>query len=851
MATPLRATPRPFKPTQRRGKALAGALSGVLAGASRLARRHAALAATGSLLLLLCSLQAWALWRAPPAWYPAAVTVRLAPGESITLGQRELAAPQADKAHLTLRRGPRDGWTLRNLSAAKQVVLQGEAGEQRMGSVALRGGQRFQVGHHRFDVLSASASEVAFNRDGVQWRYDGAVLYRDGRAQSPCADAHLAARALALWNRWLPRPLSIARPLSFGGNVHCDNRLGLEDITPGTALLARAGSDGPLRGQLQLSAASPDGERGAVLLLDGARQTDLRQQELPLAGVHAIIVGHSRLLLTQRNDQLSMQPGRRVTLFNVAELKLPTQVDWQWRQRALWHNPASSALWAGLALCLVLLAAAVVMAARETTTAKLAASTQHAAIHARPWPIWLNRLNWLGTVVLLLCGLSALLLQRAGSTPSAACSLLLAACALFWWLALPGRLTLANAAAVILLAAGLLSQLDLGLGANDVSWLRYHQKSCALLAVGAGLGGVWRLWAAQRAALLPQRATEWILATFAAVALAGLAAEVLWGDETGVFDLQPVELAKLALTCLTAHCLALRLGWQSGPRRLAEHGARWLRLIAPALLFLALLGLALVQVDDYSPLILLLVWSMAMMLAYGLAGGNRLLAALPLAAMLLAVAAIVWLRLADADSAAHWPQNGGFYADRFQVWLAPARHPHTGQQLLLGARAIAEGGWWGGDGLLGLRSLGQGAGAALRIPAVQDDFAPAFFLNRHGLLGALLLWTVQAALLAGLLWGAARNHAAGAVSRDFRQAWAGRFRYFTLCGGAALLFGHLLLSWGTNLAIFPIMGQPMSFLSAGGSHLLFFLLPLLSFAAISAQSLQENESCRSMSNMKC
>jgi cell division protein FtsW len=31
----------------------------------------------------------------------------------------------------------------------------------------------------------------------------------------------------------------------------------------------------------------------------------------------------------------------------------------------------------------------------------------------------------------------------------------------------------------------------------------------------------------------------------------------------------------------------------------------------------------------------------------------------------------------------------------------------------------------------------------------------------------------------------------------------------------------------------------MSFLSAGGSHLLFFLLPLLAFSAVSAQSLEE------------
>jgi cell division protein FtsW len=324
----------------------------------------------------------------------------------------------------------------------------------------------------------------------------------------------------------------------------------------------------------------------------------------------------------------------------------------------------------------------------------------------------------------------------------------------------------------------------------------------------------------------------------------------MWGDETGVFDLQPVELAKLALTALTAHCLALRMGWDEPGRRRPSQALRWLRLIAPALLFLALLGLALVQVDDYSPLILLLVWSMAMAFAYALAARKRVLAVLLAAVALSAIAAIAVVRGAGADGMAQWPLTANFYADRFQVWLAPATHPHTGQQLLLGARAIADGGWWGADSMLGLRSLGLPAGSAVNIPAVQDDFAPSFFLNRHGLLGALLLWTAQAALLAGIVHVAARAYASAALARNFRQAWLGRFRYFALCGGAAFVFGHLLLSWGTNLAIFPIMGQPMSFLSAGGSHLLFFLSPLLAFCAISAQSLEENESCRSTSNMK-
>ncbi len=381
----------------------------------------------------------------------------------------------------------------------------------------------------------------------------------------------------------------------------------------------------------------------------------------------------------------------------------------------------------------------------------------------------------------------------------------------------------------------------------ESSWLRHYQKTTALLAIGLGVGAHFRLRLRGRGGMMPQTRLEWMLAGLAVCALAALVLQVVLGDETGVFDLQPVEFAKLALTALTAHCIAVGLGWDAALPEHTRPVVRWIRLAAPALLFIALLGLALVQVDDYSPLILLIVWGMTMALAYSVAARKHVATAALVGIGCVAMAAIAYLRSAGAGEVAQWT----FYADRFLVWLDPASHPHTGQQLLLGARAIAEGAWWGSDQLLGISTLGRPAGSALYIPAVQDDFAPSFFLNRHGLLGALALWALQALFLVGVLQTAARSYAAGRAAGNFRQAWMGRFRCFALCGGAAFVLGHFLLSWGTNLAIFPIMGQPMSFLSAGGSHLLFFICPLLAFSAISAQSLEEIQSCRSMSNTKC
>jgi cell division protein FtsW len=431
--------------------------------------------------------------------------------------------------------------------------------------------------------------------------------------------------------------------------------------------------------------------------------------------------------------------------------------------------------------------------------------------------------------ILACAGRCARVLQRLGMPAGAGESMLLAFCALWYALLAQRRPGLLVTAAVLLFAAGLLAQLELGLAAPESSWLRHYEKTAALLALGLGAGMPLAMLRSTRP--VSQAVFEWLVLAATALALLGLALQVTLGDETGVFDLQPVEFAKLALAALTAHCIALALGTPERGGALA----RWLRLFAPVLLFGVLLAVALVQVDDYSPLVLLTVWGASMALAWSLAARRRAACAVVAGLACAAVLAIVGLRTAGANEMAQL----GFYADRFMVWLDPTTHPHTGQQLLLGARAISAGGWFGADGLLGLSTLGQNAADLARIPAVQDDFAPSFFLNRHGLAGALALWTLQALFLAALLATAVRAWSAGATARDYRHAWFARFRCLALCGGAAFVFGHLLLSWGTNLAIFPVMGQPMSFLSAGGSHLLFFICPLLVFGVASANTFEE------------
>lgn len=767
-------------------------------------------------LALLCALQALALLRTPPAWLPASIEIALAPDTAVVLGRAELAAPQAATAHLRLRRDAHGAWFA--ASAGGMQGLRFERGTQRLrsGTRIVQAGQLFQLGATHYRVDAAAPHLVAFS-DGLHaWSYDGANLRRDGVLLGACPGAGPGARLPGLWNRWAPAALTVQRPLRFGGSLSCGTAVGNADAQAGSAQLVF--EDGvPVLG------AASGVDRVPLLVGEHGLPHDLVLAEQALAGVTAMTVGRTRMLVSVEPGLLRLQPNGRVALFPEARTDLPAGVRWHWARRDAWAWPPAASPWA--AFCGI----------GGILAALLAARTRH-----RNDLFGAARLG--AAIALALAGLGLLLAQRAGGAPGVAVSLLLSWAAL--WHAFGDRHGGAVLRiGVLLLAAGLLLQLELGSGAPDTSWLRHFQKTAAAATLGLGLLGCTTLFASAR---VPRQAgVETLLLLLAGAALAALLLQVGWGNETGVFDLQPVEFAKLALTVLTAHCVALGLGAGAGQRK-ERVLLRWLRLASPALLFVLLLAVALVQVDDYSPLILLLVWGAAMLLAWSCAA-RKPGPALAVAALAGAcLVGLMLLRGAAPGEVAQW----SFYGERFGVWLDPQAHPHTGQQLLLGAQAIAGGGWFGADGRFGLAALGQGALEALAIPAVQDDFAPSFLLQRHGLAAALALWALQALFLCALLHAARVRWRAGSAARDYRQAWLGRFRCFVLCGGAAFVFGHFLLSWGTNLAFFPIMGQPMSFLSAGGSHLLFFIFPLLALGSTAAPTIEENPSCRSTSNTK-
>jgi cell division protein FtsW (lipid II flippase) len=52
-----------------------------------------------------------------------------------------------------------------------------------------------------------------------------------------------------------------------------------------------------------------------------------------------------------------------------------------------------------------------------------------------------------------------------------------------------------------------------------------------------------------------------------------------------------------------------------------------------------------------------------------------------------------------------------------------------------------------------------------------------------------------------------------------------------------LQIAHWLISWGNVLGLLPIMGQPMTWISSGNSHLLALGLPTVLLALLAARVL--------------
>ena len=249
--------------------------------------------------------------------------------------------------------------------------------------------------------------------------------------------------------------------------------------------------------------------------------------------------------------------------------------------------------------------------------------------------------------------------------------------------------------------------------------------------------------------------------------------------QVGGVAIQPVELAKLALVILLAKFFSKRHIEIYRIRHLLVSG---LYLVAPVLLVL-------VQPDLGSAIVLMSVWLVVVLFS-----GMKLrhFAFLLLAAVLVAV--MGWsLVLLPYQKA------------RIVSFVDPYHDPHgAGYQMIQSMIAVGSGTMWG-------KGLGYGSQSHLHfLPEPETDFIFATYAEEWGYAGALILL----GLFFVVLW---RIVQIGIRAQDNFS------RLYTL-GFAALIFTQVFIHIGMNMAVMPITGINLPFVSYGGSSLVIFLI---------------------------
>lgn len=245
-----------------------------------------------------------------------------------------------------------------------------------------------------------------------------------------------------------------------------------------------------------------------------------------------------------------------------------------------------------------------------------------------------------------------------------------------------------------------------------------------------------------------------------------------WLAIGGFFNLQPSELAKLALVIVLAKFFTDR-----------EELATWdyLRL---ALLTTLPIGLILTQPDLGTAMILVFI-------SFGLylVGGVSRKVILGLVGVGLAALPIIWQFLAD------------YQKQRVLTFVNPAADPYgAGYNVLQALIAVGSGGLTG-------QGLGQGSQSQQEfLPVAHTDFIFAGIAEATGLVGSL-------ALIALLTFLILRIIRVAQVARDV-------FGYYLAVGIAVLFLSQIAINIAMNLALAPVTGIPLPFVSHGGTALI-------------------------------
>jgi cell division protein FtsW (lipid II flippase) len=109
------------------------------------------------------------------------------------------------------------------------------------------------------------------------------------------------------------------------------------------------------------------------------------------------------------------------------------------------------------------------------------------------------------------------------------------------------------------------------------------------------------------------------------------------------------------------------------------------------------------------------------------------------------------------------------------------------------------------------------------VPVVQSDFAATYITARLGNTAAALLVALQGIFV--LLVVDVYLRLQSKRSRDPVETGADQALACIALGSGMLFLMQWILAWSNAFGLLPVMGQPMTWLSAGTSHHLFMAIP--------------------------
>ena len=785
------------------------------------------------LLLALWAALIWQVARAAPdGAFPPAVTVRAADAP-VTLGWSELGQHRGPRSaanrHLRLTRGG-DGWRIGNRAYNRridaQTALYDSVFVQRW---RLARGDKISFDGPTLLVTDIGPDHITIrhvekNRE-VTWR--ASTLSPKGEPVTKVCKGWVQRRAYhARWSLYdtIGGDSELAL-FTIGGGVNCTDRWKLEAMPPGAVGV------GWQRGGFWLL---PGGRRHDTLISrQGGKAFAFAEMALPLNGrdgrVENIILGRTKYRLRESGADLTLRPSLNIDYWT-DEDKPPsnfTRVNWigdgrgvlEWALAVGWRLPAG--------LVLVLVAAGVLWWFWQRQRERELSSYVYtlAALGPALYGVWVTNLLRTGAG-----GPDDLLLIA-----MVWIAWFWATVMLVWSRRLFGLSGLLWVAALFLALAGTTTLLQLAAGADNSWWLGFVRKHAVLLAAyGWGIcvlcaipitvfERIW-MWLFTREAVIAG----------AAIVMVGLMIlQLIGGGEEGIGGIQPVELMKSVLVVLLGFAGLHITETRRRGTRAYRHSP--LLFILPYLRFVGLLLIVVliivVGVRDFSPIVILGVLMMAWFWRLGKIEKTergsaffwRWFRPLVLLFVIGFGAAGYWVYKHPDELPTSFPQR-----DRILVWAEPAKHQHSGSQVLGGLENISTGGWRGA----GANWFGKN-GSVLTVPAVQDDFITAFYLHKFGGIAGLVLMGFQLLYLI-ILYRLSRQVAERTGEGDFDEQNAGTVMSYTVYGLAAMQATHWTIAWGNSLGLLPVMGQPMTWISAGNSHLMGFALLTVSIGLITA-----------------